>query len=252
MSEADGPMQRAQAAMRAVLPKRFFKQASAGETDRGFALLLDGKQAKTPAKRSLVLPNLVLADAVAAEWNALGEWIDPSALPLTKLANLAIDAVADAPEPVIAEIVQYAGTDLVFYRASEPEGLVAAQNEKWNPVVTWAEREFSTRFVLAEGIVHAKQGEQALKRVRGAVEALPRPFALAAAASATNLSGSALIALALAKGALSGDEAWNAAHVDEQWNISQWGEDSEAQRRLAARHVEFSAAAKMLELVRPA
>ncbi len=250
MSEADGPMQRAQAAMRTVLPKRFYKEASAGEAAGGFALLLDGKQAKTPAKRNLALPDRKLADAVAAEWNAVGEFIDPSVLPLTKLANLAIDAIADAPEPVIAEIVQYAGTDLVFYRAGEPADLVAAQNEKWNPVIAWAEREFATRFVLAEGIVHAKQSDAAVARVGAAAEALPRPFALAAAASATNLSGSALIALALAAGALSGDEAWNAAHVDEQWNISQWGEDSDAQRRFAARHVEFSAAAKMLALLR--
>jgi chaperone required for assembly of F1-ATPase len=117
-------------------------------------------------------------------------------------------------------------------------------------VISWAENEFGTRFVLAEGIVHAKQSDEGLKKIREAAEALPRPFALAAAASATNISGSALIALSLANGALSGDAAWNAAHVDEQWNISQWGEDSEAQRRLAARHVEFTAAAKMLALLR--
>ena len=250
MSEADGPMQRAQAAMRTVLPKRFYKEASAGETAAGFSLLLDGKQAKTPAKRNLVLLDRKLADAVAAEWNAVGEFIDPSVLPLTKLANLAIDAIAEAPEPVISEIVQYAGADLLFYRASEPEGLVAAQVEKWNPVIAWAEAELGTRFVLAEGIVHAKQSDAALASVRKMAETLQRPFALAAAASATNLSGSALIALALANGALSGDEAWNAAHVDEQWNISQWGEDSDAQRRFAARHVEFTAAAKMLSLLR--
>jgi chaperone required for assembly of F1-ATPase len=250
MSEADGPMQRAQAAMRMVLPKRFYKEASVAEAVDGLALLLDGKQAKTPARRSLVLPNLPLANAVAAEWNALNEFIDPSLLPLTKLANLAIDAIADSPEPVVAEIVQYAGTDLVFYRAGEPADLVAAQNEKWNPMIAWAENKFGTRFVLAEGIVHAKQSDAALKKVHEAAEALPRPFALGAVASATNLSGSALIALALADGALSGDEAWNAAHVDEQWNISQWGEDSDAQRRFAARHVEFTAAAKMLVLLR--
>jgi chaperone required for assembly of F1-ATPase len=129
MSEADGPMQRAQAAMRTVLPKRFYKEALAAEAVDGFALLLDGKQAKTPARRSLVLPNRALANAVAAEWNALNEFIDPSLLPLTKLANLAIDAIADSPEPVVAEIVQYAGTDLVFYRAGEPADLVAAQHE---------------------------------------------------------------------------------------------------------------------------
>jgi chaperone required for assembly of F1-ATPase len=138
----------------------------------------------------------------------------------------------------------------VFYRAGEPEGLVALQNERWNPVLDWAASKLNARFALAEGIVHVRQPDQSLAAVREAAEKLSRPFALGAAASATNIGGSALIALALANGALSGDEAWNAAHVDEQWSISQWGEDDEAQRRLAARHAEFSAAATMLSLLR--
>ena len=250
MSEEENPMRRAQAAMRAQLPKRFYKEAAAAEAPGGFAILLDGRPAKTPAKKSLLLPNRKLAEAVAAEWAAIDDVVDPVELPLTRLANLAIDAIALAPQPVIDEIVQYAGTDLVFYRAEEPEGLVAAQAEQWDRIVGWAEQAFGARLVLAAGIVHAKQSEQALGGVRRIAETLPRPFGLAAAASATNLSGSALIALALAEGALGADEAWNAAHVDEQWNISQWGEDAEAQRRLAARHREFTAAATMLALLR--
>ncbi|MBK8008213.1 MAG: ATPase [Rhizobiales bacterium] len=243
-------MRRAQAAMRAPLPKRFYKEATAGEADGTFAVLLDGKSAKTPARKTLALPNKALALAVAAEWNAIEGEIDPAKLPLTRLANLAIDAIAAAPQPVIDEIVQYSASDLVFYRAGEPEGLVALQNERWNPVLDWAASKLNARFALAEGIVHVRQPDQSLAAVREAAEKLSRPFALGAAASATNIGGSALIALALANGALSGDEAWNAAHVDEQWSISQWGEDDEAQRRLAARHAEFSAAATMLSLLR--
>lgn len=250
MSEENNPMRRAQAAMRAPLPKRFYKEATAGEADGTFAVLLDGKSAKTPARKTLALPNKALALAVAAEWNAIEGEIDPAKLPLTRLANLAIDAIAAAPQPVIDEIVQYAASDLVFYRAGEPEGLVALQNERWNPVLDWAASKLNARFALAEGIVHVRQPDQSLAAVREAAEKLSRPFALGAAASATNIGGSALIALALANGALSGDEAWNAAHVDEQWSISQWGEDDEAQRRLAARHAEFSAAATMLSLLR--
>jgi chaperone required for assembly of F1-ATPase len=250
MSEDNNPMKRAQAAMRAVLPKRFYKHASVGEAGRAFAVLLDGKPAKTPARNALALPNAALASAVAAEWNAIEGEIDPVQLPLTRLANLAIDAVANAPQPVIDEIVQYAGTDLVFYRAAEPEGLAALQNERWTPVLDWAAAQLGARFVLAEGVMHVTQPNEALAAVREAAEKISKPFALTAAASATNIGGSALIALALADGALSGDEAWNAAHVDEQWNISRWGEDDEAQRRLAARHAEFSAAARMLSLLR--
>ena len=187
---------------------------------------------------------------MAAEWNAIEGAIDPAQLPLTRLANLAIDAIANAPQPVIEEIVQYAASDLVFYRAEEPEGLVALQNERWNPVLDWAAAKLGVRFSLAAGVIPVKQSDASLAAVREAAEKLSKPFALAATASATNIGGSALIALALANEALTGDEAWNAAHVDEQWNISQWGEDDEAQRRLAARHAEFSAAAKMLALLR--
>jgi chaperone required for assembly of F1-ATPase len=250
MSEDDNPMKRAQAAMRAALPKRFYKEATFGESGEGFAILLDGRPAKTPVRNALVLPNAALAAAVAAEWNAIEDLIDPSRLPLTRLANLAIDAVAAAPQPVIGEIVQYAGSDLVFYRAGSPEGLVALQNERWNPVLDWAAADLGARFTLAEGVMHVRQPEESLAAVREAAERLAKPFALTATASATNIGGSALIALALARGALSGDDAWNAAHVDEQWNISQWGEDAEAQRRFAARHAEFSAAAEMLKLLR--
>lgn len=252
MSDDDNPMKRAQEAMRATLPKRFYKEATFGESAEGLAILLDGRAARTPARKTLALPNAALASAVAVEWNAIEGQIDPSLLPLTRLANLAIDAVAEAPQPVIDEIVQYASTDLVFYRAEGPAGLVTLQNERWNPVLDWVSANLGVRFLLAEGVMHVRQPDASMAAVRDAVEQLDRPFALTATASATNIGGSALIALALARGALSGDEAWNAAHVDEQWNISQWGEDEEAQRRLAARHVEFSAAAKMLVLLRDA
>ncbi len=250
MSDDKNPMHRAQAAMRAALPKRFYKEATAGEAAGGFAVLLDGRSAKTPARNTLTLPNAALAAAVAAEWNAIEGDIDPEKLPLTRLANLAIDAIAVAPQPVVEEMVQYAASDLVCYRADSPQGLVALQNERWNPVLDWAAAALGARFVLAEGVMHVRQPDDALAAVREAALKLARPFALAAAASATNIGGSALIALALADGALGGDEAWNAAHVDEQWNISQWGEDAEAQRRLAARHAEFTAAAKMLTLAK--
>ncbi len=251
MSDEYNPMKRAQALMRVPLPKRFYKEAAVDERDGAFAVILDGKSAKTPDRNALALPNAALAQAVAAEWNAIEDEIDPVRLPLTRLANVAIDAIANAPKALIDEIMRYAATDLVFYRAGGPEELVALQKERWDPVLYWAEEKLGARFWLAPpGVVPVSQPQGSLYAVLEAAEKLSRPFALAATASATNIGGSALIALALADGALSGDEAWNAAHVDEQWNISQWGEDAEMQRRLAARHAEFSAAAQMLSLLK--
>ena len=248
-SGGDGPMQRAQRGMRPVLQKRFYKVASVGEAGGGFEVLLDGTSVKTPAKRALVVPSRALAEALAAEWTAQGDTIDPAAMPLTKLVNVAIDRVADEPGPVADEIAKYSGSDLVCYRAGNPEGLVAAQSEAWNPVIDWAREELGARFICSEGVQHVAQSAEALAAVRAAIGTIKSPLALAALASATALSGSALIALALARGRLSADEAWNAAHVDEHWNIARWGEDEEAVQRLASRRADFDAAAKVLGLV---
>jgi chaperone required for assembly of F1-ATPase len=245
----DGPMQRAQRAMRPNLPKRYYKEAGIGGRDGAFEVLLDGKPVKTPAKRALALPRRALAEAAAAEWAAQGETIDPHTMPLTRLANVALDRVAGEIEGVAAEIAKYAGADLICYRASEPAGLVTAQGAAWDPVLFWARDRLGARFVCAEGVRHVGQSEEALGAVRAEIGRVPPPFALAALASATALTGSVLLALALAHERLSADAAWAAAHVDEDWNIAQWGEDAEAAARRAARRVEFDAAARMLELL---
>ncbi len=247
MTDRDGPMQAAQRLMRTPLPKRFYKEVSVAARDGAFALELDGRPARTPARRALALPSRELGEAVAAEWAAVTETIDPARMPLTRLANVAIDRVADFPEEVIDEIVKYAGSDLVCYRASEPEGLVAAQNLAWTPVLDWARDALGARFQLCEGVRFIEQDAAAVAAIRTDVEKLSRPFALAAAASATNLTGSALISLALARGAISSAAAWDAAHVDEDWQISQWGGDEEAEERRDFRRKDFDAAAKMLE-----
>jgi chaperone required for assembly of F1-ATPase len=243
------PMKAAQRAMRPQVLKRFYKQAKAGETDGGFALLLDGKTAKTPAKKRLVLPTRALAQAVATEWEAQGSEIDPAKMPLTRLANLAIDRIEEEAASIREEIVRYASSDHVLYRAGEPEGLVALQATHWDPILEWARGELGARFILAEGVNFAAQPEAALAAVRAEAEKWPVPFALAALASLTSLAGSALIALALARGRLGTVEAWNAAHVDEDWNTRQWGEDAEAVSRRTQRFCEFEAAAKMLTLL---
>lgn len=232
-----------------ALPKRFYKRAEAIAVEGGFSIALDGRHARTPAKYPLVLPTKDLGDAVAAEWEAQGETIDPATMPLTRIANVAIDGVAREREAVAAEIVKYAGSDLVCYRAENPERLVAKQSAHWDPVLGFARDALGARFVLAEGVMFVGQPEEALEAV---AHAIPRDdvFALTALNVLTTLTGSALIALALHRGALDVDGAWAAANVDDDWNEELWGYDSEASARKANRETEMRAAARMMVLSR--
>ncbi len=188
--------------MRPAAIKRFFKTASVGEAEGGgFALLLDGRRARTPAKKPLILPTRALAELVAAEWAGQGETIDPAAMPLTRLANSALDGVAAAMAATRAEIAGYAGSDLLCYRATAPEALVAAEAAAFDPVLDWAREALGAKFLVAEGVVHVRQPEPALAAVRAALEAVESPFALAALHVMTSLTGSVLLALAVARGA---------------------------------------------------
>jgi chaperone required for assembly of F1-ATPase len=243
------PIRASQQAMRAPLPKRFYKDASVVERDDGFHVALDGRTARTPGRNRLVLPTRAAAVAVAAEWAGQGARIDPAVMPVTRLVNSALDGVAADPAPVRAEIVKYAASDLVCYRAGEPDKLVARQSNLWDPVLAWADAALGARFFLAQGISFVAQSPSSLAAVTRAVEAVPAPFALAALNLMTVLSGSALIALAVAHGSLAPDAAWVAAHVDEDVQIETWGEDAEATARRARRFVDFAAAADLLRTV---
>jgi chaperone required for assembly of F1-ATPase len=248
--ERANPMRAAKANMRPPLPKRFYKSAGVAARDEGFAVELDGRSARTPAKNPLILPSRRLADLLAAEWDAQGETIDPFAMPATRIANSAIDGVKPKMREVRAEIASYAGADLLCYRAGEPVALVEAQAAAWDPTLDWAREEFGARFILSEGIRHVEQPEPTLQTIDAALAAVDDPFALAALHVMTTLTGSALLALAVAKARLSVEEAWRAAHVDEDFQISRWGEDAEAEARRAARWREMEAAAKMLAAAR--
>jgi chaperone required for assembly of F1-ATPase len=245
---AANPMKAAQNAMRPALPKRFYKAASVEERDGAFQLLLDGRPAKTPARNLIAVPARALAEALAAEWQGQGTAIDPAATPLTRIVNSAIDGVADAQGAVIADLAKYAGSDLVCYRAGEPEKLVAEQARAWDPVLAWAREALGARFVLSEGVMHVVQPEAAVAAVRARLEAIDSPFRLAALHVMTTLTGSVLTALAHAAGALDAAEAWAAAHVDERHQESRWGEDEEALARRAAREADFLAAARVYAL----
>jgi chaperone required for assembly of F1-ATPase len=241
------PTEASRRAARPRLRKRFFKLVQTGDTGAGgVAILLDGKPVFTPARRQFVALTQALADAIAAEWDAQADVIDPARMPLTRLANAVIDAVADAPAPVAEEIAKYLGSDLLFYRADAPAGLAAKQSQAWDPVLTWAREALGARFVLTEGLIHVAQPREAIDAARAATPA--EPWRLAAVSSITTLTGSALLALALACSALDPDAAWSAAHVDEDWQMSQWGQDELALQRRAYRESEFRAAVTVLRL----
>jgi chaperone required for assembly of F1-ATPase len=224
--------------------QRFYTNAGVAESPGGFAITLDDKPVRTPSGRPLAAPTRQIADAIAAEWNAQQEIIDPLTMPLTRLANSVVDAVVDRVEAVTEDVAKYLGSDLLFYRAGHPEALVAREAAHWDPVLFWAADALGAHFMLGEGIVHVRQPDQAIAAARAA---LPTdPWSVAAVHVVTTLTGSALLALALVRGVLDQDQVWAAAHVDEDWNIERWGVDEEVAARRAARLVDFRAAAGIL------
>jgi chaperone required for assembly of F1-ATPase len=241
------PTEAARQTMRPRLRKRFYKQAELVDAQDGVGISLDGRPILTPRRRAFVAPTRALAEAIAAEWEAQGETIDPRNMPLTRLANAVIDAVSENPEPVVEEIAKYLGSDLLFYRAEAPAKLIDRQSQAWDPVLAWARGDFGANFKPTQGVMHVAQPPEAVEALR---RAIPRdPWRLAAVSSITTLTGSTLLALAIAQGAIDIDSAWTAAHVDEDWQMAQWGRDELALERRAYREAEFRAAASVLGLV---
>jgi len=245
------PTEAARRNTRLNLRKRFYKNVSVGEPSQsGYPVLLDGRPIRTPARRPLTAPTPALADALAAEWDAQKDVVDPARMPLIRLANVVIDAVTDRRQAVADEIAKYLGSDLLFYRAGTPAGLTARQAAAWDPVLAWAREELGAHFVQIEGVMYAAQPEHAVSAARGGI---PQDvWRLGAVSSITSLTGSALLALAVAQDALSSDAAWEATHVDEDWQMAQWGRDELALQRRAHRRTEFDAAVTVLRLTRDA
>ena len=243
-SEPIEPTEAARRAMRSQLRRRFYDRAAIDDGAADFRVTLDGRGVKTPAGRPLAAPIRQLAEELAAEWEAQRDVIDPSRMPLTRLANTIIDGVERARPEVAAEVEKYLACDLVFYRAESPHGLVERQAAAWDPVLDWAHASLGARFETVQGMVHVVQSPEALNAARGAIPS--DAWRLGAVHAITTLTGSALIALALAAGAISLDQAWSAAHVDEDWNMQQWGRDELALARRAYRFAEMQAAAQVL------
>lgn len=229
------------------LPKRFYEKAEAGSHEQGHAVLLDGKVVKTPSKQPLAVPSLALAEAMAAEWEAQREEIDPRRMWLTKLANTAIDLVAPRRAEVIAELVTYAGTDLLCYRAAHPDALVARQAALWDPVLGWA-AEQGISLVPTAGILHVTQEAASLEAYGRAVEALDA-FRIAALHNAVTLTGSALTGLAMALGRVTPQEAFDIAYIDENWQMELSGEDEEERARLEIRRSELAETDRFIRLL---
>ncbi len=246
------PLEATEAAARAARGpqrKRFYTQAAVADTSDGFAVRLDGKPVRTPSGRALVVPSRPIAEAIAAEWEAQQTFIHPLTMPLTRLANSVIEAVVDRVDAIAEDILNYLGSDLLFYRAGHPEALAAREAAAWDPVLFWAAGALGAHFILAQGVMHVRQPDSAIAAARAVLPS--DPWSIAALHMVTTLTGSALLALALLHGVLDSDRVWAAAHVDEDWNAEQWGVDDEVAARWAARLVDFKAAVRILEVLNP-
>lgn len=219
-------------------PRRFYETVAVEPAEDGFAVLLDGRGVKTPAKQAVVLPTRAYADIVAREWAAQGERIDAPSMPATRLAFVTLDHMAAAREQTVAEITKYASTDLLCFRAPDPADLVTAQAAAWDPLLLWAEEALGAHLVAATGVLPVDQDPVALQAVHAQAEALDI-WELTVLAHATAVCGSAVLGLALLKGRIDGAQAFALSTIDEHFQASQWGEDAEAAERLARLKTEM-------------
>jgi chaperone required for assembly of F1-ATPase len=228
--------------------KRFWTSAEVRSEGAGFAIAQDGRPVRTPARAALIVPSQALADAIAEEWSAQDETIDPRAMPLTGLANAAIDRVEADPAGFARSIASFGESDLLYYRADHPQKLLDRQREAWDPLLAWARRRFDVDFVIGTGIVHLPQPENTVARLRHAVAAL-KPFELAALSPLVTIGGSLIAGLAVLERHVSADDAWQAVTVDDRFQLEEWGADEEAEAALDNRRGEFFAAARFLTLL---
>jgi chaperone required for assembly of F1-ATPase len=218
--------------------RRFWTTASAVPVEGGFTVHLDDRPVRTPLKAPLVLPTLALAEAVAAEWDAQVGKVNPETMPFTRTANSAIDKVAPQFDAVAAMLAEYGGSDLLCYRAEGPDDLVARQAEAWDPLLVWALERFGADLVVTSGVMHVAQPPESLIGLHRRVAGMS-PFQLSAFHDLVALSGSLVLALAVTDKRVSAEEAWNLSRIDEDWQISLWGEDEEAAEIAAVKRAAF-------------
>ena len=228
--------------------RRFYETAEVQKAQEGFAIVLDGRPVRTPGRALLAVPAEALAQAIAGEWNGQGETIDPRSMPLTGLANAAIDRIAPDRNAFARSLAIYGESDLLCYRAETPHALVARQAKAWDPLIAWARRRFDVDFEIVCGIMHRPQHEMTLRQLSQAVAARTS-FELAGLSPLVTVSGSLVLALALAEGAIDLEAAWAAATLDEAWQAEQWGSDAEAEKALEGRRRDFEASYRFLQLL---
>lgn len=225
--------------------RRFWKQV----TIEGGEIRLDGRPVRTPGRVPLTAPTEALLEAIADEWGAVGDTIDPRAMPLTGLANAAIDRIAADPARFAADLAAYGESDLLCYRAELPEPLVARQADAWDPLLDWARRRYDVHFELVTGVMHRPQPAATVARLADAVAART-PFELAGLSPVVTITGSLVAALALIEHGADAETVWRASRLDDDWQEEQWGEDELATQARDVRRAEFDAAARFLELLR--
>lgn len=228
--------------------KRFYTSAGFAEAEGGFAVRLDGKPVKTPAGKALVVPTRALAEAVAAEWDAQDKEVKPHSMPLTQLASTALDRVGPERTAIIEQLMHYAGTDLLCYRADFPPDLVERQARSWQPLLDWARAELGADLAATEGVIAIDQPAAALAALRARLDSCDL-WRLTAVQSAAAAAGSLVLALALEAGRLNAADAFALSQLDESYQIEQWGEDAEAAQRRAVLERDIEAAGRLLALV---
>ena len=230
--------------------KRFWKTTTTKQTDTGFTVLLDDRSIKTPAKTALNLPTQALADAVAEEWDAQIEKVDPNTMPMTRSANAALDKVAHQRAAVADMLAEYGGTDLLCYRANSPAELVQMQATKWDPILGWAEQTFGVKMILGEGVMFVEQPAESLSILTERVHQFD-PFELTGFHDLVAISGSLILGFAVTEGHLSAQEAWELSRVDEEWQIAQWGADDEAESMAKVKNIAYLDAYRFMKLAMP-
>jgi chaperone required for assembly of F1-ATPase len=228
--------------------KRFWKGVAVVPGESGLAIHLDGRPVRTPARELLLLPTERLAEAVADEWRSVGEQVDPRAMPLTGLANAAIDHVKPDPERFARDLAKYAEADLTCYRAEGPAALIDRQEELWGALLAWARRRFDVDFYTTRGLLHVAQPKFTVERLSSALLSL-NAFQLAAMSPLVTIGGSLIAALAVLEGKISPGEAWAAVSIDDRWQLEQWGMDAEAVTALKNRERDFMSATRFLALL---
>lgn len=241
---------RAQHLNKVELPKRFYKEVAAGPVDGGFVVTLDGRGTKTPGRKlPVIVPAASIATTMAEEWAAQGEFIDATTMPMVRLVNSAIESGEDMIPAFREEVIKFAGGDLMLYRADAPQELVSQQEAAWDKALVALARHFGVSFQPTVGIIHQDQPKTTMDRLAESLDG-ENLLTLTALVSITGITGSGLLAIGLLHKQISSEHVWQAAHVDEDFQIAQWGEDEEAAERRARRRIEFDTAVALVEALR--